>query len=246
MQARELTAEQLAGTTGRSNRRRRPNSTASTRSTRSLPLYMKEPGEQEVVVFREDLTTGSANALLSPVQEGATPDTRRDSMSSLAEPDTPLLDNAIPLTRARTEDSPLPSSIPMRTVNVRPSMDTVGGISEESAGSEDQHDHERERGPAPPYRESISVDQDSGIAFDDSTDAGHGEGAPAVSTDTSADADRSSAQRGSGGTLRRPHLFGRGESSSGTASALSVPRLLSLFNPGRQNTGGEGGVEGLP
>ncbi|KAH9921794.1 uncharacterized protein B0H18DRAFT_1020200 [Fomitopsis serialis] len=252
MQARELTAEQLAGTTGRSNRRRRPHSTASTRSTRSLPLYMKEPGEQEVVVFRgrEDLTPGSANALLSPVQEGATPDTRRDSISSLAEPDTPLLDNAIPLTRARTEDLRLPSTIPMRrTISVRPSMDTVGGDSSESAApSEDQHDHEHERGPAPPYRESIG--QDSGVAFDDSTDAGHTQSFPVIDADGSAaEVDHPSAQRGSSsGTLRRPHLFGRGDPSSGSGntSALSVPRLLSLFNPNRPNPGGESAVEGLP
>ncbi|KZT64326.1 hypothetical protein DAEQUDRAFT_732775 [Daedalea quercina L-15889] len=249
VQTRELTAEQLAGSIGRGNRRRRPNSTASVRSTRSLPLYMKEPGEQEVVVFRgrEDLNTESANRLLSPVQEGLTPDTRRDSISSLAEPDTPLLDNAIPLTRARTEDSPLPMPMPMRTISVRPSMETVGDSSESPANSEDQHDHERERGPAPPYRESI-LDQDSGVAFDDSTDAGHGALAAADSPAAPAEADRPPAQRGSGGTLRRPHLFGRGESSSGSGatSALSVPRLLSLFNPNRPNAGGETAVEGLP
>ncbi|KZT08171.1 uncharacterized protein LAESUDRAFT_78946 [Laetiporus sulphureus 93-53] len=52
---RELTAEELAGGTTRGllrGRRRRPGSMASTRSTRSLPPYLKEPGEQEVVVYR--------------------------------------------------------------------------------------------------------------------------------------------------------------------------------------------------
>ncbi|OSX57413.1 hypothetical protein POSPLADRAFT_1156765 [Postia placenta MAD-698-R-SB12] len=47
-QPRELTAEQLAGGAIPGRRRRGPGSaTASMRSTRSLPLYMKEPGEQE-------------------------------------------------------------------------------------------------------------------------------------------------------------------------------------------------------
>lgn len=207
----------------------------------------------------EDYNSESANALLTPVQEGATPDTRdsrRDSVSSLAEPETPLLEGAIPLTRARTADPSFPSAVPLRTISVRPSMDTVGGTSTESpALSEDQHDAERERGPAPPYRESVSVDQDSGVAFDDLTDAGHGDSvrasstatsaSPAVAADSPAEPDRPSGQRGSIGTLRRPHIFGRGESSSGSGagSALSVPRLLSLFNPNRP-TPHE--VEGLP
>lgn len=196
----------------------------------------------------DDYNSESANALLSPIQEGATPDTRasrRDSMSSLAEPETPLLENAMPLTRARTEDS-----VPMRTISVRPSMDIIGDTStEESPGlSEDRYDYERERGPAPPYRESLSVDQDSGVAFDDLTDAGHGDSVRAsISTvpDSTPEPDRPSARRGSIGTLRRQNIFGRGESStgSGTGSALSVPRLLSLFNPNRPSPVD---IDGLP
>lgn len=54
---RELTAEQLAGRTGPSapqGRRtgRRARRTPSQISTKSLPAYMKEPGEQELVIFR--------------------------------------------------------------------------------------------------------------------------------------------------------------------------------------------------
>ena len=202
----------------------------------------------------EDYNSESANALLTPVQEGATPDTRdsrRDSISSLAELETPLLEDALPLTRARTADPSFPSAVPLRTISVRPSMDTVGDASTESpALSEDQHDAERERGPAPPYRESVSVDQDSGVAFDDLTDAGHGSSMRASTiasavAESPVEPDRPSGQRGSIGTLRRPHIFGRGESSSGsgTGSALSVPRLLSLFNPNRPSPSD---VEGLP
>ena len=57
--ARELTADQLAGTNananGGTNRARRPRRTRRTPSqisTHSLPAYMKEPGEQEIVIVR--------------------------------------------------------------------------------------------------------------------------------------------------------------------------------------------------
>jgi hypothetical protein len=52
---REVTADQLAGrTSAPSNRRRsrRTRRTPSQISTTSLPLYMKEPGDQELVIFR--------------------------------------------------------------------------------------------------------------------------------------------------------------------------------------------------
>lgn len=66
---RELTAEQLAGpatpgtstpgtttttttTNARPRRARRNRRTPSQISTRSLPAYMKEPGEQELVIYR--------------------------------------------------------------------------------------------------------------------------------------------------------------------------------------------------
>ncbi|KAH9903445.1 hypothetical protein C8Q73DRAFT_662207 [Cubamyces lactineus] len=61
--ARELTADQLVGTNGNANananggtnRARRPRRTRRTPSqisTHSLPAYMKEPGEQEIVIVR--------------------------------------------------------------------------------------------------------------------------------------------------------------------------------------------------
>ena len=65
---RELTAEQLAGslnrnpgtdaggtaggTAGRTRRTRRARRTPSQISTTSLPAYNKEPGDQELVIFR--------------------------------------------------------------------------------------------------------------------------------------------------------------------------------------------------
>lgn len=55
-EARELTAAELTGgarptaTAGR--RQRRPRRTPSQVSTRSLPTYMREPGDHEVVIYR--------------------------------------------------------------------------------------------------------------------------------------------------------------------------------------------------
>jgi len=53
---REVTAEQLAGRTSNANqqtrRPRRTRRTPSQISTASLPLYMKEPGDQELVIYR--------------------------------------------------------------------------------------------------------------------------------------------------------------------------------------------------
>jgi hypothetical protein len=52
---REVTAEQLAGRTSNASQSRRPRRTRRTPSqisTASLPLYMKEPGDQELVIFR--------------------------------------------------------------------------------------------------------------------------------------------------------------------------------------------------
>jgi len=62
VETRELTAEQLAGAingdaatnnaTRRTRRPRRPRRTPSQMSVTSLPEYMKEPGAEEVVIFR--------------------------------------------------------------------------------------------------------------------------------------------------------------------------------------------------
>ncbi|KAJ7253075.1 hypothetical protein B0H12DRAFT_603312 [Mycena haematopus] len=69
---RELTAEQLAGSINRAPgtpapRTRRPRRTPSQISTVSLPAYMKEPGEQELVVSRgpdgEDVAMPVASAV---------------------------------------------------------------------------------------------------------------------------------------------------------------------------------------
>lgn len=91
--ARELTAEQLVGAinnngattvvgnAGRTRRSRRPRRTPSQISTTSLPAYNKEPGEEELVIFRgrdaEDVTMPAA-VVMSAVDE----DGEGDSLNS--------------------------------------------------------------------------------------------------------------------------------------------------------------------
>ncbi|PCH36910.1 hypothetical protein WOLCODRAFT_140638 [Wolfiporia cocos MD-104 SS10] len=235
---RELTAEQLAGgpAPAQRNRRRRPGSTASTRSTRSLPIYMKEPGEQEVVVFRgqEDSEDGPRiNVVLPPVQEGNEREAQHSidihaSVMSLAEQDTPLLqDEASAQERPAGELTPDPPAPPA----IRASMETVGG-----ASSEERLMPVEERGPAPPYMETMHSIADSGIAFTESTEDNH----DASGTDS---ARPSTMQRNStlrGITALRPGLFGRSEPSVASpapppdSSNNRLSHLLHMFTPGQR------------
>ncbi|KAJ7075107.1 hypothetical protein B0H15DRAFT_956765 [Mycena belliarum] len=104
MPARELTAEQLAGSINRAPaaRARRPRRTPSQISTVSLPAYMKEPGEQELVVSRgpdgEDVAMPTASAMdddddhSTEDQHGAAPARRSSAHGSAhygAEPHPP-------------------------------------------------------------------------------------------------------------------------------------------------------------
>ncbi|KAF7294601.1 Proteophosphoglycan ppg4 [Mycena indigotica] len=111
---RELTAEQLAGTinanpTAPPRRTRRPRRTPSQISTVSLPAYMKEPGELELVVTRgpdeEDVTIPPPSTVGHDEQEGgeeeeetaasqrrqSTVDNSRYSPMPQSPHDTPLL-----------------------------------------------------------------------------------------------------------------------------------------------------------
>ncbi|CCL99066.1 uncharacterized protein FIBRA_01078 [Fibroporia radiculosa] len=231
-QTRELTAEQLAGgNIPARTRRHRPRSTASTRSTRSLPLYMKEPGEEEVVVFRgrAELTEdGSVLATggLAPVDESGeqTPnnsiDLRRSrgaSVSSMTPgPDTPLLEES------HLEDSGDPS-LPPALSRIRPSVDTV----DDDDGSVEEPlmaDQEDERGPAPSYLDAVNS-IDSGIVLDDSVDDHTSRQYPPQPAPTQ----RSGTLRSIGAL--RPGLFGRSESSVTTSASAPTPPLESVPVP---------------
>jgi len=181
------------------------------------------------------------SVLLPRVDEGherSSFELRRASVSSLTGPDTPLLEN-------HEQDpqqtlSPDPGATSARGIVVRPSMDTIGGGSSE-AGEPlmNDNEHERERGPAPPYAEAVSID--SGVAFNESTEDGHSPSSRTAANAVGATmpARPAPAQRHS---IRRPGLFGRSESSAAPVSASALEHngrlshLLHLFNPvQRQN-----------
>ncbi|KAJ7481550.1 hypothetical protein FB451DRAFT_1555812 [Mycena latifolia] len=88
---RELTAEQLAGSINRApgapaRRTRRPRRTPSQISTVSLPAYMKEPGEQELVVSRgpdgEDVAMPAASAVDDEEEQSTEGHHRTDSQDN--------------------------------------------------------------------------------------------------------------------------------------------------------------------
>ncbi|KAL6309420.1 hypothetical protein BKA93DRAFT_356416 [Sparassis latifolia] len=152
-QPTELTAEQLAGPSpntpaparSRRNRRARPN---SVRSTRSLPVYMKEPGDDELVIFRgpEELEDSNIQAtiVLPPVDE--------------LNEHTP--DNSLDISRSRSPIYvPLPESAPET-----PLLETHDGLPEPNAATDnvDEATLVDERGEAPPY-EVVPMDSPSSL-----------------------------------------------------------------------------------
>lgn len=105
---RELTAEQLAGSINHApgapaRRTRRPRRTPSQISTVSLPAYMKEPGEQELVVSRgpdgEDVAMPPASAMDDEDEsnDDHQPDEPRDSNDNSRYTPMPHSPNDTPL-----------------------------------------------------------------------------------------------------------------------------------------------------
>ncbi|KAI0943149.1 hypothetical protein AcV7_002376 [Taiwanofungus camphoratus] len=241
-QTRELTAEQLAGTTanGRGAANRGANRRASVRSTMSLPLYMKEPGDQEVVIFRgspemaEDAIR--LTVILPPVDEGSDERTpansldlsRTRSISSIHVPmqDTPLL-----------EGQETPERPQGAVLTTRPSLDTVGGSSEERSALM-PNEESGERGPAPPYTETVS--RDSGIGLNDSMDDTPAETSGVAPSD-SGHTRRNSSRLSSVFT----HPDSTVEHTDQNGNRGSRFSIFSLFNA-RQNAGTTSSVPSRP
>ncbi|KIY69426.1 hypothetical protein CYLTODRAFT_488928 [Cylindrobasidium torrendii FP15055 ss-10] len=175
---RELTADQLAGPGSRQNsvrrpavpppttarRVRRPRRTPSQISTTSLPAYNKEPGEEELVIFRgqEDMEDAPIEGLTAhvemPVDEDessedhSTGDHAPDADSRRASqygrvPDTP---HDQPLLNREHEDHH--DNMPVRSVDQEPTP--VDGLPVESDP----------RGPAPAYFEVSTADLADGLS----------------------------------------------------------------------------------
>ncbi|KAH7925328.1 hypothetical protein BV22DRAFT_1129086 [Leucogyrophana mollusca] len=165
------TTEATAGAQGasrpqpRAGRRRRPRRTPSQISTKSLPPYMKEPGEQELVIIRgpsemEDDVTN----VMPVVEEG---DER---------PETRATHHDLSLDRVESHDTlPEASSTDLirsdsREVPIRPSMDagSLGTSHSQESTSSLLEPHlrlsaEDPRGEAPPYFEVVGDGDQNGV-----------------------------------------------------------------------------------
>lgn len=139
---RELTAEQLAGTINangpdstRPRTNRRTRRTPSQISTHSLPVYMKEPGEQELVIFRgqdmEDMPT--------PTEEVPTANSEDYTTLPNSSNDAPLLQNDDDSIDLSTH----PPQPPGEGMPVRQAAEPAP-----------------ERGPTPAYFEVVDLGQD--------------------------------------------------------------------------------------
>ncbi|OBZ76715.1 hypothetical protein A0H81_03225 [Grifola frondosa] len=171
-QPRELTADQLAGSggntannatnagTNRSRRPRRTRRTPSQVSTVSLPVYMKEPGEHEIVIIRglEDMEDDiPTTVIMPPVDESpnASFDIPRSTPEYVAMPNSannmPLLQN-----EESQDSSPDPQHLipPPRDLGLptRASFDSF-------TSSEEQHSSfVPGLGEAPPYFEAVAME----------------------------------------------------------------------------------------
>ncbi|KAG7445195.1 uncharacterized protein BT62DRAFT_932996 [Guyanagaster necrorhizus] len=168
---RELTAEQLAGTVEgaasnppsatRTRRGRRPRRTPSQISTISLPAYNKEPGEQELVIFRgpadmEDVPLPVTTTVeMPPVDEDGETSmhSRNQSDGYSPMPDSP---NDMPLLHEDTTSTP-DLQPPGEGMPIRRSVDS--GSVESSLMRSTSRDQEPDpRGAAPAYFEVAVVD----------------------------------------------------------------------------------------
>ncbi|KAF4603212.1 hypothetical protein EYR38_003622 [Pleurotus pulmonarius] len=192
--AREVTAEQLAGstantanaTTGNGNttttttvtgarprRTRRPRRTPSQVSTTSLPAYMKEPGEQELVIYRgpedmEDAPIAHTNIVMPLVDEDAN-ESQHSHSRDHSYPPAPDSPNDMPLLADGQDDgddhdaSPdLLRAPPGEGMPTRPSTDTLNTSTETGIASDMSPIAPVDpRGEAPAYFEVVDLNDDS-------------------------------------------------------------------------------------
>ncbi|KAF4612676.1 hypothetical protein D9613_011712 [Agrocybe pediades] len=164
---REITAEQLAGTINGENttanaptrRTRRPRRTPSQMSVTSLPAYNKEPGEEELVIFRgqdaEDATTmPTARAIMTSMDEEREEEERYSPMPTSPN-STPLLQDDDAQGDLSMQALPLPPGEDMP----RPSYDTGSGSNETSSLMQVGSGTPDPRGETPSYDEAVNQSQ---------------------------------------------------------------------------------------
>ncbi|KAI0340473.1 hypothetical protein BDW22DRAFT_1431062 [Trametopsis cervina] len=273
---RELTAEQLAAsdrrngaqpatagsaatTQGTARRARRNRRTPSQISTRSLPAYMKEPGEQELVIYRgpedlEDMAPTTTNIVMPAVMENP-----NGSFTELSEPrvyvampdsphDMPLLAGDDSLAGPQLEsanNNPQVTQLPSR--RSRLSSSTVAS-SGESRSLEGQLSAPDPRGQAPPYFEVVSLEEmnspesDSTPAMSPFNSDAHT--SPSTSDSHPSHSHRPSSttdnNRGQTGSRRLSGLFSIFHTRNATTSSRSAPsteaHLASSSTHRRENS----------
>ncbi|KAF8639159.1 hypothetical protein AX17_001647 [Amanita inopinata Kibby_2008] len=162
-QARELTAEQLAGSInrnttnannannasnpGRTRRPRRTRRTPSQISTTSLPAYMKEPGEQELVIIRgptdmEDVSQPVATVMPSVAEDGEENALQNQAMRYPPIPNSP-------------NDMPLLQDDGSANGRTRRSVDTLNTSEESDPLNRTVTASSDPRGETPSYEEAV-------------------------------------------------------------------------------------------
>jgi hypothetical protein len=255
--ARELTAQQLLATDSRNGgqaqqttngaatqparRARRTRRTPSQISTKSLPVYMKEPGEQEVVIYRgpedmEDMPPTTTNVIMPAVMEG--PDA---SSVDLSEPQlyVPMPDSPHDMPLLATDESSTTShpdnhvdnsrSNLIPTHRSRPSTSTLASSEEGLTLEEDVvTSHIDLRGDAPPYFEVVPLENLSSLDTPALSPATPDSPSPAQpgpeNTDTNAPPTSSSSirQQGSSRLSGLFNIFHGGRTASTASSRLAT------------------------
>ncbi|KIK99559.1 hypothetical protein PAXRUDRAFT_498094 [Paxillus rubicundulus Ve08.2h10] len=140
-------------------RRRRPRRTPSQVSTKSLPPYMKEPGDQELVLFRGPLDTEDdqgPGAMPTLTEDDEHPELRNTAfdipLDRVESRDTMADSSTVNLIRAESSSVPMPPDPHNQDVLIRRSTDA------QSLGSS-MLSHERNAELLVSYEQGISVDR---------------------------------------------------------------------------------------
>ncbi|KAK7051654.1 hypothetical protein VNI00_004633 [Paramarasmius palmivorus] len=271
---RELTADQLTGGNGSSNtlantennangrtrRTRRPRRTPSQMSTTSLPAYMKEPGEQELVIFRgpADMEDVPIPAVIATVdiprggEDGDSEHSHREQYAAMPDSphDMPLLQNDEPIDPASREALPQGQrALARRSVDTIPRHSDSDGSSLMRIDTTVTLDEPSDpRGSAPAYFEVVDPSQAPGSTMPvvatsptnndmittTSTDPSNNNVQQAGNTNNSTVSSRRS-------TFRLANIFG-GRSGTTRASIITPPGipLTQTSSPSPENASAPG------
>ncbi|KAJ3737335.1 hypothetical protein DFJ43DRAFT_255774 [Lentinula guzmanii] len=244
----ELTADQLTGngstttandtTNANNNRTRRPRRnrrTPSQISTTSLPVYMKEPGEQELVIFRgpQDMEDVPLEAEMPPVLEDERYTPMPDSpqhMPLLDADDGAVADDSAAALLPDAHEEPRSSSERRQSGGSVHTGDSSSLVRVETNVTAENPDP---RGEAPAYFEVVDLNDEA----QQRPSAPSTQSSGPIRTDISMTAASSTASRGTTSRRSLRNLFGW----SGHRSPIAPPGLpmtTSTLSHARADSGG--------